>query len=297
MATPTAKGSIILKLLIVILSAALVATILYPKKIWEEEERNTNTCRANMDRIFKAQMIYLQHHNNYTNNLDQLISFIKDSSKTIIREYIKADTALAEQMLKHLLTTDPQANLIINNLTADTLLFNILEAVNYDSNLARVMLNRLEKTELGSAIKEKREIGINDVDILKEIDRTFGSVKIYDPLKTDDSLSLVFRRMMPDVPVGSLLDTLYVLGPKWAEKIDSAVNQTVVNFKYCPTVNREYKIAIIDTSAFKYVNIECPVDSSDIQATKNNFMKYHFGHHRISNHGKVETGEKSWTRR
>ncbi|MDZ7331849.1 MAG: hypothetical protein ONB31_07705 [candidate division KSB1 bacterium] len=297
MATPTAKGSIILKLLIVILSAALVATILYPKKIWEQEERNTNTCRTNMDRIFKAEMIYLQHHNNYTDNLDQLISFIKDSSKTIIREYIKADTALAEQMLNHLVTTDSRANSIINNLTADTLLFSILEAVNYDSNLAHVMLNRLEKTEMGSAIKEKREIGISDVDILKEIDRTFGSVKIYDPLKTDDSLSLVFRRMMPDVPVGSLLDTLYVLGPKWAEKIDSAVNQTVVNFKYCPTVNREYKIAIIDTSAFKYVNIECPVDSSDIQATKNNFVKYHFGHHRISNHGKVETGEKSWTRR
>ncbi len=297
MATPTAKGSIVLKLLIVILSAALVATILYPKRIWEEEARQTETCRANMDRLFKAQMIYLQHHNNYTDNLDNLISFIKDSSKMIIREYVKADTALAEKMVNYLITTDPQANSIINNLKADTLMFNVLEAVNYDSNLARVMLNRLEKTELGSEIRAKREIGITDVDILKEIDRSFGSIKIYDPLKNDDSLSLVFRRMMPDVPAGSLLDTLYVLSPKWAEKIDSAVNQTVTGFKLCPTVDREYKIAIIDTSAFKYVNIECPIDSTDIQATKNNFVKYHFGHHRISNHGKVETGEKSWTRR
>lgn len=297
MATQMAKGSILLKLLIVILSAALVATILYPKKIWEEEVRQTETCRANMDRLFKAQMIYLQHHNNYTDNLDNLISFIKDSSKMIIREYFKADTTLAEKMVNHLITTDPQANSIINKLKADTLMFNVLEAVNYDSNLATVMLNRLERTELGSEIRAKREIGINDVEILKEIDHSFGSLKIHEPLKNDDSLALIFRRMMPDVPSGSLLDTLYVLNPKWAEKIDSAVNQTVTGFKYCPTVNREYKIAIIDTSAFKYVNIECPIDSTDIQATKNDFVKYHFGHHRISNHGKVETGEKSWTRR
>jgi len=297
MATPTARGSIVLKLIIVILSAVLIATILYPKKIWEEEDRNRETCRANMDRIFKAEMIYLQHHNNYTNNLNQLVSFIKDSSKMVIREYIKADTALAEKMTAYLTNSDPQAYSVINNLQADTLMFNVLETVNYDSNLARVILNRLEKTELGATIKSKREIGINDVEILKEIDRSFGSVKIYDPLKTDDSLSLVFRRLMPDVPVGSLLDTLYVLSPKWAEKIDSAVNETVTGFKYCPTVNREYKIAIIDTSAFTYVNIECPIDSTDILASKNDFVKYNFGHYRISNHGKVETGEKSWTRR
>jgi len=297
MATVKAKGSIILKILIVILVIALVATILYPKKIWDYEQRNTDTCRTNMDRIFKAEMIFLQHHNNYTNNLDQLISFIdNDSTKEVIREYIKADTALAEVMTDRLTQGDSKADLVIRNLLADTLMTTIIEAVNYDSNLARVILNRLENTELSDAVKAKRSIGINDVEIIKELDNDFASIKIYEPIKDDDSLSLVFSRMMPDVPIGSLLDTLYVLNPTWAEKIDSAVITTLNNLKVCPTINRNYKIAVIDTSAFKYVNIECPIDSLDTEATKKDFVKYYLGHLRIENHGKVETGERSWAR-
>ncbi|UCE05865.1 MAG: hypothetical protein JSW07_20115 [bacterium] len=297
MAKAKSKGSIILEVLIVILAIALIATILYPKKIWEAEEGNIQNCRAHMDRIFKAEMIFLKYHNNYTDTLDQLISFFKgDTTKVTIREYFMADTALAETMTDYLKQSDLAADLVVRNLFADTLMYALIEAINYDSNLARVMLNRLEDTALGDTVRAKRNSGNNDVAILKELDKEFAGIEIYEPIKDDDSLSLVFNRMIPEVSTGSLLDSLYILSEDWAQEIDSAVFYTLDDFRYCPTANREYLIAVIDTSVIKYVNIECPIDSFDIEATKTNFVEYHLGHRRIENHGKIETGEKSWSR-
>lgn len=297
MAKAQAKGSIILEILIVILVIALIATILYPKKVWEEEERNTVTCRANMDRIFKAELIYQKYHNNYTNSVDELISIIKnDSSKEIVREYFLADTALAENMTQFLTQSDLAADMVIRNLFADTLMYAIIEAINYDSNLAHVILNRLEKTPLGDTVRAKRATDSSNVYILKELNKDFAAIDIYEPIKDDDSLSLIFDRMMPEVSIGSLVDTLYSLNTVWAQKIDSAVFYTIESFRTCPTVNRDYKIMVIDTSVIKYVNIDCPIDSTDIEATKANFVQYHLGHRRIQNHGKIETGEKSWAR-
>ncbi len=297
MAKPKAKGSIILKALIVILGIALIATILYPKKVWEEEEENVEKCRSNMDRIFKAEMIYLKYQNNYTDNLDSLIfCFKEDTTKEYIRDYFTADTSFSETMKEFLIQADSSADLVIRNLFADTLMFAVIEAIDYDSNLARVVLNRLEATPLGDAVKAKRSIGNEDVATLIEIDSLFTGIEIYEPIKDDDSLKLVFDRMIPEVSIGSLLDTLYSLNEGWAEKIDSAVFYTLGDIRFCPTVNREYIVTVIDTSVIKYVNIACPLDSTDVEATKANFIEYHLGHKRIENHGKIETGEKNWTR-
>jgi len=292
-----AKGSIILEFLIVILVIALLFTILYPKKIWEQEENNTQSCRGNMDRIFKIELIFQKHHNNYTDSFDQLISFIKDdTTKEHIREYFLADTALAETLTDFLTESDSVADLIIRNLWADTLMYSIIEAINYDSNLASVILNRLEETPLGDSVLAKRATDSDDVFILNELNSEVSALEIYEPIKDDDSLSLVFNRMMPEVSIGSILDTLYTLNKKWANKVDSAVFNTLDKIRVCPTVNREYLITVIDTSVIKYVNIACPIDSTDIEMTKADFIKYNLGHQRIQNHGKIETGEKSWTR-
>ena len=297
MAKAKSRGSIILEIIIVILVVALVATILYPKKVWETEDKNTETCRKNMDRIFKAELIYQKYHNNYTDTLENIISFIKnDTTKTVVRDYFLADTALAINMTAHLQKTDATAKSVIDNIIADTLMYAIIEAVNYDSNLAKVILDRLEKTVLKDAVANLRATDSSDVFLLKQLDQQMKGVDIYHPIQNDDSLKLVFRRMMPEVSIGSLLDTLYSLDNKWAQQIDSAVFSTIAQIQMCPTVNKPYVITVIDTSVFKYVNIECPIDSSDIENAKDSFFLYRLGHLRIKNHGKIETGEKSWTK-
>ncbi len=300
MAKAKSKGSIILEILIVILIAALMFTILYPKKVWDEVEKDTKKCRSNMDKILKAELVYQKYNNTYTDSLPELVDFItKDTTKKVIEDYFYADTALAEEMVKFLTETDDKADLVLKNLFADTLMYTIVRAVDYDSNLARVMLNRLENienTELVDSIKSRRMTDSTDVRVWKDLSQMFSAYEIYNPIKDDDSLKLVFRRMMPEVTTGSLLDTLYSLNEEWARKIDSSVFYTVENFTKCPTVGREYLVTVIDTSVIKYVNILCPLDSTDIEKSKKDFIRYHFGHTRLKNHGKItETGEKSWT--
>ena len=296
MSTEKSKGSILLEIIIVILIVTLLVTILYPKKVCNEEEQNTNDCRANMDRILKAELVYQKFHYTYTDSLPGLVSFIKnDSTKEAIVDYFYADTALAENIIEQITKMDSAAAKLINNLFADTLFYSIIETVNYDSNLARVILDRLENTEIADTVRTRRESDSSDVYILKELRKEFSSFDLYNPIKDDDSLFLVFARMMPEITTGSLVDTLYVLNEKWAQKIDSAVFYTLDNMTTCPTVKREYKVTVIDTSVIKYVNIECPLDSSDVEENKKDFVKYNFGHLRLKNHGKItETGEKSW---
>ncbi|MDW7680133.1 MAG: hypothetical protein SCK70_06185 [bacterium] len=298
MAKLKAKGSIILEILIVILIVALLFTLLYPKKVWEEEENNTKLCRNNMDRILKAELVYQKFQNSYTDSLAGLISFFKDdTTKLVIRDYFHADTALAEELVSFLTSKNKPADQLINNIMADTLMYSIMESVNYDSNLARVILNRLETTALADSVKAKRMSDSSDVYIFKELRQELNALDIYSPIRDDDSLKLVFSRMMPDVSVGTLLDTLYMADSSWAMKIDSAVFNTVEGFAKCPTVKRDYIISVIDTAVIKYVNIECPLDSTDIEENRKNFIRYFFGHQRLQNHGKItETGDKSWGR-
>lgn len=297
MASAKSKGSIVLEILIVVLLVALFATILYPKKVWEREDKNTAECRDHMDRIFKAELIYQKYHSNYTDTLSKIISFIKnDATSQIVREYFIADSALAVSMTNFLKKTDSGAESVLNNLLADTLMYAILEAVNYDSNLATVMLNRLQNTPVKDRIATLRESDSSDVFVFKQLTNQVTAYDIYKPLKDDDSLRLVFRRMTPEIPVGSLLDTLYSLNRAWAQKIDSAVFYTLDKIQFCPTVNKPYKVVVIDTSVIKYVEISCPIDSGDIEQVKNDFVLYRLGHLRISNHGMIETGEKSWVK-
>jgi hypothetical protein len=296
MAREKSKGSILLEIIAVILVVCLIVTILYPKKVWDEEDQNTADCRTNMDRILKAELVYQKFHNTYTDSLPGLVSFIKDdSTKEAIVDYFYADTALAVDLVGHITETDSDAAKIIDNLNADTLFYAIIETINYDSNLARVILERFENTDFADTVLTKKASDSSDVFILKELSKEFSSFDLYEPIKDDDSLYLVFERMMPEIPIGSLVDTLYALNEKWAQIVDSAVSNTLENMIICPTVGREYLVTVIDTSVIKYVNIGCPLDSTDIEVIKNDFVKYNFGHLRLKHHGKItETGEKSW---
>ncbi len=57
---------------------------------------------------------------------------------------------------------------------------------------------------------------------------------------------------------------------------------------------RPYRLVHVDTSAIKYLNIYCPIDSNDIQVLKGNFLKSRIGGLDLENHGHIENGEKSW---
>ena len=85
-----AKGSIILKLLIVVCALALWQVISLPGKIWSEEQHLEKTSRDNMNSIYEAQMYYYGKTKRFMpeDSLEYLVDFIKSDSALNQRQKI-----------------------------------------------------------------------------------------------------------------------------------------------------------------------------------------------------------------
>lgn len=117
MAKAKAKGSIINKLIIVVLAVALIATILYPKILWEQQDGQMRKSRDNMMHLYKAQLIYLFEKGNYTDTLDNVINLIKgDSTERLLFTYLKNDSLLAHRLFAELAKTSDTAGAIIDSI-------------------------------------------------------------------------------------------------------------------------------------------------------------------------------------
>ena len=169
-----------------------------------------------------------------------------------------------------------------------TILFN----TKYDTNLAGVILKRLENTNLKDSVLAYRGLDSTEIYVLDQIAAKNPVLDIIEPLQKDDSLKIVLQRIKPDIPKAGIADKLYY-NPEWEKKIDSSVAYTLNEIKTCPTNNEPYNIAVIDTSVIKVLNIYCPIDSIEIAESKQEFVNYFLGHLRLENHGNIESGENS----
>lgn len=75
-----AKGSIILKIIIILLALLLVAVIALPQRIWNEEDILVTQSRKNMNAIYEAQKFFHQKTGHYTDDLDTLITVIQNDT-------------------------------------------------------------------------------------------------------------------------------------------------------------------------------------------------------------------------
>ena len=80
MATKSAKGSILFKILIVVLIAALIFVILTPAKIWEQEKIEKTSAEYNMTSIYEAEKFYYRMTKQYTTDKEILLTTIREDS-------------------------------------------------------------------------------------------------------------------------------------------------------------------------------------------------------------------------
>jgi len=217
----TPKGSIVYKLLIIVLAALLIGTIIYPKQLWDKEEKNTKSCRENMMHILYAQLVYLNENSTYTDTLQKAVDFIN----------------------------------------ADTTGRRLRLFVNLDSTLAFKIMDKMKGDEQAAAI----------IDTLKRF----------------------AYKMNIDTTAALILDSLRSY-PKYSRFVDSMAVAAINTFNQCPTLQKPYKIAVIDTSVIKQLVITCPIDSLDSLKVHSNFKLHRLGGLVISNHGKIDNGSPTW---
>jgi len=83
MARQKGSGSIILEILIVLCFVLLIFTLYIPKKLWDEEEAETQECRSRMNAIWKVEQEYLRANNVYTDTLQYAIEMVTSDTSYI----------------------------------------------------------------------------------------------------------------------------------------------------------------------------------------------------------------------
>ena len=67
-----AKGSIIYEILIVVLAIGLIFTIVYPKKVWKQQDELQQVCRARMDALQQLEYRHMEYVESFTDSVPAL---------------------------------------------------------------------------------------------------------------------------------------------------------------------------------------------------------------------------------
>lgn len=294
MAVRKAKGSIIYEFLIVVLAVVLVGSIIYPKKITEEEGNKTQVCQQRMASILDAEVQYIVYNSVYSDTLTKVIGFLRTDSRyeAYVDSVIKGGldsivTRLNEfkRTEEHILSQIPSAQ----DTTMIDSLSNMQQTMKTNSRgLAGFVehihdrMRGVPKTPIEDLIAAfkivdskkftlEMDIARNSIESGNLVDAEKSAAQV---VKTIDSVIDQFTSVLDQLPSfrGGELDSLY----------------------NCPTVNRPYRLVHVDTAVIKYLHIYCPLDSTDIEAIGQDFLKAKVGGLELINHGKIEKGEKSW---
>jgi hypothetical protein len=100
-----AKGSIVLKIVIVLLVLVLWQVISIPAKIWSEEEMLENTSHNNMVTLYEAQVYRYNQVKSYvpSDSLENLLAFIKADSALNVRQKIGRLTHVLNDSINRIL--------------------------------------------------------------------------------------------------------------------------------------------------------------------------------------------------
>ena len=294
MAEQKAKGSIIYEILIVIFSVMLVGSILYPKKVTKTELRNSALCQHRMSELQKAGLQYQKYHGFYTDTLEQMMSFARNDStyKAYVDSLIVGGVDSVMRRLDEFGQREQKIKMLIPSAT-DTVMIDSLIGLQDEIKLdARSLAGYVEfvhdrmKNLPNMPIEELKTVFLIvdskkftlDMEIVKN---SIASGLLEEALNAADNVLGMFTG------ISGQFESV-------KNRVPDYVDSRLDSLAFCPTIRRTIQLAHIDTSVIKHLNIYCPIDSSDIAAVKGNFLKSKIAGLTLENHGRIESGEKSW---
>ena len=82
------QGSIILKILIIIAAIVLIAVILIPGEIWENEEKIKDITLTDIESLYEAQRYYYNLNQEYTSDMNVLLTSIHNDSTLKVKKQV-----------------------------------------------------------------------------------------------------------------------------------------------------------------------------------------------------------------
>jgi len=294
MSDEKAKGSLLYKGLIVVLAAMLVGSILYPKKLIDEEEANTALCRTRMGEVQKMALQYQKYRGTYNDTLDVLLDFIRTSPQ--FSGYV--DSVIVgglDSVVTKLNEFKEREQMIMANVP------NATDSVMIDSLVRLQNAIRLESRSLAGYVEFIHD-RMKNLPHMPMADLAAAFVVIdskrftlnMDIVKNSVTSGQLQAAEKAGRDVVALIDDIVAKIQGVAREVPSYSDSGLDSLRYCPSTNKELRLVHVDTSVIKYLNIYCPIDETDIANVEANFLKSKLGGLKLQNHGKIEGGEKSW---
>ncbi len=289
-----AKGSILYKVLILFLAAVLVGSILYPKKLKEEEERNAGLCRHRMEEVQRVGLQYQKYTAVYNDTLDVLFNFIKASPQ--FEQYVDSVVVGGlDSIVTKLNEFRDRQHLVQENIP------NATDSVMIDS-LAQMQNDmKMDSRQLAAYVEYVHDRMRNLPNM--PVERLKAALIIIDSkqftLNMDIVRNSIVNGKLKDAEkacndVIGVMDSNISQIKEVATRVPDYKGSNLEQLAFCPTTGRAFKLAHIDTSVIKYLNVYCPIDSADIATVAGNFMQSKIGGFAIETHGIIDGGVKSW---
>ncbi len=296
MADNYGKGRLIYKVLILVLFAALIGSIYYPKTLWDKEAKNVELSHYRMSNIYNAELQYHYFHESYTDSLPALIEFVK--TDTAYHNYVDS------------LFTSAIANVITEFDSMKALQYELDEFVKSvsptDTAMTDSLSNRVDDLTWGVRHLRDKLIIISDrmknhpcspIDILdsaREIVERKDFFMRFNMVKNLVVQNKHASALAASDKIKASYDLIIQRLQKTIDNLDKIFTE-IDSLYYCPTSRKAFKLSVIDTSVIKRVVIESPIDSAFIAGVESDFMKSVIGALKIKNHGNINNGEKSWS--
>ncbi len=111
MADQQAKGSILLKIVVVLFVVGLILVITIPGEIWTSEETAETICQENMISVYEAHSYYFKLKNEYAPDMANLILTIQNDSSLLKREQVVSHTVRLRDAMEKFLNSPINKNL------------------------------------------------------------------------------------------------------------------------------------------------------------------------------------------
>ena len=207
MAAKGSKGSILLEILIVLMALLLIAVIIIPNKIWEEEKIITSSCQQNMNALYEAERFYYQRNSTYTDSLGKLLTFIQADSGLNKRQMLVSLSQSLTQILDNMLTITSFQSISKISLASFEITGDLMGNERYfrkypEINQVREEIVR-EMMKLDSSIIfpnfSQSKLFVDSLRDLKESIADYSlQVAAYHAISAADSLSLYYSKIEQD---------------------------------------------------------------------------------------------------
>lgn len=212
------KGSVLLKLAVVVFVVLLVIVITTPGKIWSTEETATKICRDNMLSLYEAHAYYFKIKNAYAPDNANLILTIQNDSSLLKRELIVKHTVRLREGIESFQNSPLVSNLykVASNIknTEDDFVANERFFKSQDQEVldkkiytrSQELRMKLSSFRSGAEFTNFR-ITVNELDSLWQVRRDLADYSLQNAARWASLLSAGIVSNLPNIDYTSLVQT------------------------------------------------------------------------------------------